>query len=614
MINLNITNLKMLICLIILTLTTESFSQSHFVQDNIPSDEANEVYNALASGCEQEEGVFSGKIYDNGNGASKIIWDCYYCKSSSIVEDLIKIQKAICKASCVSGSYVKCSEDGTDYQISDCDYNLPVYYKADDPDTHHCPFKDESSSSNESPSSSSEETDEDDDFSSSGSSGGECTGIGSTCPLSSGSSGFGGGISSSAAYLPGGGCRYTCSVASLNYDCIYYVPGPAVIEYECKTFSCNFASGCDSRVFHFYDNLINIQISQPNRTKPIYLSDCVDMPNFNSPSYIPTERNLGLPEFCGRFTDYVSSGSSSASNASSSSSSSSHSVGSSSSYSEDCYDTYAEAYESSVLTSMACFECGGIANYSVGYAEDIGKYCVRGNCSNYNQSRCLSPPSGGSSGSGSSNSSSSGLTSSSSSGNYGSASSSGNAFVPGADAYYGTEDVFSSGLDNMEPGKCYGLNPDRAPHQGWINTNAQDRWWWIEKPCDGSAPVEQVTPNGCKHNERGENAVYTANDCFSSGLDNMEPDKCYALNPDRGTQYGWINNDAQDSWWWHEVPCGVNPFPKRYISERNSDSFSTEENDSSYIWRSKTKLFYDAAGRRTATHPETRRYLFLPKK
>jgi hypothetical protein len=330
----------------------------------------------------------------------------------------------------------------------------------------------------------------------------------------------------------------------------------------------------------------------------------------------------------------ILSSSSNSNNSSSASGESSHSVSSSGSYSEDCYDTYAEAYESSVLTSMACFECGGIANYSVDYAEDMSKYCVRGNCSNYNQSRCPSPPSGissnssgGSSGSGSSNSSSSGSTNSSSSGNYGSASSSGNAFVSGPDAYYGTEDIFSSGLDNMELGKCYGLNPDRAPHYGWINTNAQDTWWWNERPCDGSTTIDKPTSNGCKHNERGENAVYTANDCFSSGLDNMEPDKCYALNPDRDTQYGWINNNAQDSWWWREVPCGEededdgeewepvlcsgsNFLQKKSSARENNNSRESVSYDSYEVWGKNTKFYYDALGRKTQAHPETRRRLF----
>jgi hypothetical protein len=179
----------------------------------------------------------------------------------------------------------------------------------------------------------------------------------------------------------------------------------------------------------------------------------------------------------------------------------------------------------------------------------------------------------------------------------------------GPDAVYTADDIFSSGLDNMVPGKCYSLNPDRGTQYGWINNNAQDGWWWVERPCDGSAPVEVVTPGGCKNNNRGANAVYTANDCFSDGLDNMEPGKCYSLNPDRGTQYGWINNNAQDSWWWREVSCGGgsnkcqdSPFlQKKSILEKDSE-YARE--DASYeVWKNKTQA-----------HPETRRYLFAPKK
>jgi len=177
-------------------------------------------------------------------------------------------------------------------------------------------------------------------------------------------------------------------------------------------------------------------------------------------------------------------------------------------------------------------------------------------------------------------------------------------FIAGPNASYNHEEVFISGLNNMEPGKCYGLNPDRGTQYGWINDNAQDRWWWEERPCDGSKLIEPVTPSGCRNYKPNTNAVYTTNDCFSAGLNNMEPGKCYGLNPDRGTQYGWINNDAQDRWWWREVPCGMIFLQKKYISESNSD----------YIQQEETKLLYDAAGRKTTDKPKIRRFLFSPKK
>jgi hypothetical protein len=70
--------------------------------------------------------------------------------------------------------------------------------------------------------------------------------------------------------------------------------------------------------------------------------------------------------------------------------------------------------------------------------------------------------------------------------------------------------------------------------------------------------------------------------------------KCYNLNPDRGTRYGWISNNAQDSWWWREVACGgesedsnggpVNSFlPKKGVLEKDSE-YAKE--DASYeVWK-----------------------------
>jgi len=128
----------------------------------------------------------------------------------------------------------------------------------------------------------------------------------------------------------------------------------------------------------------------------------------------------------------------------------------------------------------------------------------------------------------------------------------------------------------------------------------------------------------CKENKRGVDAVYTVSDCFSSGLDNMEQGKCYSLNPDRGTQYGWINNNAQDSWWWREVSCGGESGGSNECSESVFlQKKSTLEKDSEYakedisydIWKNKTQFLFDALGRRTQVDPKVRRYLFSsPKK
>ena len=45
---------------------------------------------------------------------------------------------------------------------------------------------------------------------------------------------------------------------------------------------------------------------------------------------------------------------------------------------------------------------------------------------------------------------------------------------------------YNSGLNNMEEGKCYTMNPDRGTPPTHINDNASEAYWWIETPCDGS--------------------------------------------------------------------------------------------------------------------------------
>ena len=70
-------------------------------------------------------------------------------------------------------------------------------------------------------------------------------------------------------------------------------------------------------------------------------------------------------------------------------------------------------------------------------------------------------------------------------------------FVAGADQEYSPDQIFRGGLDNMEPGSCYSLNPDRGPQHGWINTNAQDSWWWREVDCESGEKVDRGRIGAC---------------------------------------------------------------------------------------------------------------------
>ncbi len=179
------------------------------------------------------------------------------------------------------------------------------------------------------------------------------------------------------------------------------------------------------------------------------------------------------------------------------------------------------------------------------------------------------------------------------------------AFIAGENQVYSPEQVFSDGLRNMEIGKCYSLNPDRGIQSGWINDNAQDSWWWVEVPCDGSVPLVETTSAGCREISRGSEAIYLPGECFSGGLDNMEHGKCYALNPDRGIQYGWINNNAQDPWWWVEVPCETETpdSDDEFVCPENGIFFKQNEplnelDDSIKTFDESVIVLYDALGRK----------------
>lgn len=43
--------------------------------------------------------------------------------------------------------------------------------------------------------------------------------------------------------------------------------------------------------------------------------------------------------------------------------------------------------------------------------------------------------------------------------------------------------------------------------------------------------------------------------CYKSGLASMSANTCYTMNSDRGASPAWINNNANDTWWWKTTSC-----------------------------------------------------------
>ena len=60
------------------------------------------------------------------------------------------------------------------------------------------------------------------------------------------------------------------------------------------------------------------------------------------------------------------------------------------------------------------------------------------------------------------------------------------AFVNGQGGY--AEHCYNSGMDGMEDGKCYTLNPERASDIKWAGGSATDSYWWVETSCQEFVP------------------------------------------------------------------------------------------------------------------------------
>ena len=71
-------------------------------------------------------------------------------------------------------------------------------------------------------------------------------------------------------------------------------------------------------------------------------------------------------------------------------------------------------------------------------------------------------------------------------------------FVSDGNQTYTPDQIFKEGLQNMEDGLCYSLNPERGIVSGWnISYNAQDSWWWREVDCETGDKVDRNRIGAC---------------------------------------------------------------------------------------------------------------------
>jgi len=286
---------------------------------------------------------------------------------------------------------------------------------------------------------------------------------------------------------------------------------------------------------------------------------------------------------------------------------------------EDCYGTQNEVYKAMGDSVAVCGLLGGIANYSTSLS-DRG-WCVVGDCEFKEAENSSSSVSSSSSHS----SSSSEDVSSSSSNN-----------VNNCSTYpllYTPSDPLNACF--AKDGKCYKCNSDRGQECGnsWLWSSGFSEgnigWWYTEVACGGGGSLQ---------NDSGICSAYPRatpsdplNACFT------KDGKCYKCNPDRGAEcgYSWVWNSGFSpgnvGWWYKEIPCGNTEedeeedewelmqcsgsiLEKKIFSNDSYQERNTNESAQYEIWGNKTNFFYDALGRKTQAHPETRRYLFVPKK
>ena len=121
------------------------------------------------------------------------------------------------------------------------------------------------------------------------------------------------------------------------------------------------------------------------------------------------------------------------------------------------------------------------------------------------------------------------------------------------------DQIFRDGLDNMEDGKCYSLNPARGVQYGWMNTNAQDSWWWREVDCETGEKVDRNRIGMCPGFPLDNVPSNPQNACFAY------EGSCYKCNPARGPEClnSWLwqvtFTSANVGWWYERVDCN-NPF------------------------------------------------------
>ncbi|MBO7059591.1 MAG: hypothetical protein J6W54_00615 [Fibrobacter sp.] len=180
-------------------------------------------------------------------------------------------------------------------------------------------------------------------------------------------------------------------------------------------------------------------------------------------------------------------------------------------------------------------------------------------------------------------------------------------FVAGPDQVYTPDQIFSSGLQNMEPGACYSLNPDRGTQHGWINNNAQDSWWWREVDCTTGEKVDRNRVGQCPGFPLDRVPSNPTSTCFAYN------GKCYRCKTENSYVdcsqewlWKWSFNGDLVGTWYTEVNCN-RPLMRRELDDVNYGILVNESFDVNFT---SSQKYFDIQGRNNAKRSSSERVLY----
>jgi len=171
-------------------------------------------------------------------------------------------------------------------------------------------------------------------------------------------------------------------------------------------------------------------------------------------------------------------------------------------------------------------------------------------------------------------------------------------FVAGGDQVHSPDQIIRDGLDNMEDGKCYSLNPARGTQYGWMNTDAQDSWWWREVDCETGEKVDRNRVGACPGFPLDNVPSNPKRSCIAYN------GKCYRCKYENNYVdcsqewlWKWMFNVQNIGTWYAEVDCNNPAYVGRHLykiaEEFNSPSERFDKPADIAV-----KKVYDAMGRR----------------